>query len=593
MTATVAVRLRSAWVGARVAPDTIALGGLLVLAVAFLALGWGTWGDLDVDTGYDVVAGARVADGELPYADFVYYYGPLAPILAGLASVLGGPGFGPAVGLGLGIALAIIFATYGLARVLLPPIGAFLAAVITAAVAFIPDNNSYVLPHTFAATLGTLLVLGVLLLLWRYADTLRVGWLVAAGTCLGLVGLTKPEPTVAAFGAVIVWLALRACTGARWQREAVWVGVPGLLVPAAVYGSFLAVVSPHRLLLENLFPVETLEAGGDAVINVRLPLTVESVFVLGGRLALYAVGCALLLLVARGLRGPARLRRVLLVASVLAAMLAVIAFLVNPEAVRHGLQFAWGWVPAGAALAVGVLLVRFRWRKGAWSATAQLELAGMVALTVLAASVYGAFFLNAPNTQQAIYYVPLAAIFLVRLHLRELAPHRHAFALGLAWVTFLAAASTGLTLKDARAESVTVEGPGGALAEKPAEGALYRAALSTIAERTSPGEPILLAPFLTGLYVLSARESPLPELTMLPSVLPDVQAEREAIARLQDADVRLVITDRRTFPEYGHTSFGQSFHRTLAAWINQRFDRIGTLEGTEGRTLDVFFRRGS
>ena len=108
----------------------------------------------------DVLAGERIADGQVPYRDFLYYYGPLAPALNGLFALLGGPGFAPAIALGFVIALATIAATYAVARIVVGPLGALLASVITAAVAFIPDDFSYVLPHTGDATLGGFLLLG-------------------------------------------------------------------------------------------------------------------------------------------------------------------------------------------------------------------------------------------------------------------------------------------------------------------------------------------------------------------------------------------------------------------------------------------------
>ena len=88
--------------------DTLALGGLAILWIALAAVAWGTWGDLDSDTGYDVLSGALVADGQFPYIDFVYYYGPLAPLLAGLFSAVAGPGIGTIVALGLAITAAIV-----------------------------------------------------------------------------------------------------------------------------------------------------------------------------------------------------------------------------------------------------------------------------------------------------------------------------------------------------------------------------------------------------------------------------------------------------------------------------------------------------
>jgi hypothetical protein len=59
--------------------DALAITGSLLLAAILVVATWRTWGDLAADTGYDLLAGARLAAGELPYRDYVYYYGPLAP----------------------------------------------------------------------------------------------------------------------------------------------------------------------------------------------------------------------------------------------------------------------------------------------------------------------------------------------------------------------------------------------------------------------------------------------------------------------------------------------------------------------------------
>src|SRR5262249_48075782 len=136
------------------------LVGLAVYCCALAALTWGAWGNLDNDTGHDFVAGTRVAHGEAPYADYVYWYGPLGPALLGLAARLGGSGVDPFVGLGLAVANLIVAATYALARTQVGALGAALAAAIAAPLAFAPNQFSYVLPHTSAATLGILAVLG-------------------------------------------------------------------------------------------------------------------------------------------------------------------------------------------------------------------------------------------------------------------------------------------------------------------------------------------------------------------------------------------------------------------------------------------------
>jgi hypothetical protein len=562
----------------------------IVLLIAIVS--WSTWGDLSSDTGYDAAAGLRIAHGHVPYADFTYFYGPLAPALVGLGTWLFGPGISLSIAIGLLVTAAILTATYVLARAVSGPVAAAFATVITAAVAFIPDNYSYVLPHTNAATLGTLFVLCLLLALWRHASRPSPAVLLTAGAFLGLVTLTKPEPAAAALAAVAVWFFVRGRHGKALWRELAQVAVPAVAIPAAVYGWLLTHVSAHALLFDNLYPRDQLRAGGDTLVKVRMPLTAHSVAWIGSRLALYVLGTAALLVAARLVSRPSRLRRPMIMGLALAGLAVVAVAFAKPEALRHNLQFVWAWVPAGAIIAVVVLLRRRRRAQWASSPAEQLQLTAVVALAVCAFTSYGGFYLHAPNPQMAVYYVPLAAPFLVHLHLRELATTRAAYLIGVAWVAFIAAAGVGLTLKDAHAKSAVVSGPGGSLSATPAEASLDNRALAWIA-RTQPGEPVLVAPIMTGLYVLSGHPSPLRQISLTPSELPTVAAQREAIAQLERTNVRLVITDRRQWADYGQGAFGGSFDRVLGTWIHQHFHHQMTLRarGLESRALDVWTRR--
>ena len=200
----------------------------------------------------------------------------------------------------------------------------------------------------------------------------------------------------------------------------------------------------------------------------------------------------------------------------------------------------------------------------------------------------------------AVYAVPLAAIFLARLHLRDLVLNREGYVLGAAWLALLAAAGTGLALKDARIETASVQGAGGSLAETADEAALYSGALNWIERKTGPGDQILVAPMMTGLYVLADRSSPLSEISLIPGALPSTEDERRAIAKLDAARPPLVITDDREWPGYGHSSFGNSFDRELAAWIRRNYARTAvirapahvTFEGNHAeRTVSVWLRR--
>jgi hypothetical protein len=574
-----------------VSADALALGVLGVAAVVMLYLTWSTWGDVGSDTGYDLVAASRVAHGQLPYVDFTYYYGPLGPFVLGAFALVGGSGIAPAVALGLLLTAAIVLATYRLARRATGPLGAFLAAAIVMPVALGPSNFSYVLPHSESAPLGILGVLCLLLALGAFEDHGRRRSLVAAGAAVGLVALTRPEFALAAYAAAALWLLLRARSRTLGRRDVALLAAPALGIPAVVYGAFLGAVSPHRLLFENLYPTAALRAGGNHVLRISAPLTAASFEHLAARFLLYAAGACALALLARALERPGTLRRPLALTASAGAVAILAVAAAYPERVRYGLEFVYGGIPLGAALALAFVL--WRTRAGAAAAAAAADAAGLVALAVLAAKTYAAFFVESSQPQVAMYVLPLAACLLVRVHLKTFSPGRVAPLLGAGWLAFLAVAGAGLVAKDALAESWRVRGPGGTLAAHPADAVAYNEALHWILEGSAPGKPVLLAPQLTALYALSDRTDPVPSISLLPNALPTAASQRAAIAQLDRQHIQLAIVDERTYPEYGHTRFGESFDRLVAAWIKRKFVYATTLHGygPSPRKLDVYVLR--
>jgi hypothetical protein len=350
-----------------------------------------------------------------------------------------------------------------------------------------------------------------------------------------------------------------------------------------VYAPLLVLVGPERLLFENLYPLDFLDAAGSFELRGRMPFTVESFVDLGAKLALYAVGVAGLLLLGNAIARGGRLRVAAAGMLAVGAAVSVAGALLNPEALRHGLEFAYGWIPAAAVLA---LLVVLRRTPASPTPDAQLRVALVAALAGVAATIYPGFFPHAPFEQMAVYYMPLAALFVVTLHLIVLPRTQAAVAVGAGWLAFLALAGGGLALKDARADSVAVEGRGGTLAEVPEPARLYQDALGWIERSTAPGEPIFVAPMMSGLYALSGRPSPLEEISMLPGALPSPEDERRAIAALEAARVQLILTDDRPWPGYGHGAFGETFDRELSRWIETTYERVATLTAAAHKTFE-------
>jgi hypothetical protein len=235
-------------------------------------------------------------------------------------------------------------------------------------------------------------------------------------------------------------------------------------------------------------------------------------------------------------------------------------------------------------------VLALRARRG--SEADRLALAVAVVLAVLAAKTYAAFYPFSSTPQSAAYAIPFAAVLLARLHLVELGRRPGMRLAGAVWLAALAVAGAWVTADAARRHTVAVTGPGGTIRSTAPAGSVYAGALAWIDRETRPGAPVLLAPQLTALYELSGRRDPVPQISLLPGTLPTAADQRREIAILRASGIRLAVIDRRRFTEYGHTRFGRSFDRTLAAWIHGSFTHVATLTapGPTGRTLDVWLK---
>jgi 4-amino-4-deoxy-L-arabinose transferase-like glycosyltransferase len=585
--------------------DAVALGALGLWSLVLLIATWGTWGDPTMDTGYDLLAASRTAHGELPYADYVYAYGPVGPFLLGGIYAITGVAVWPAVALGIVLAVAVIGLTYLVARLLVGPGAAALAGALVATLAFSSANNSYVLPHSTSAPLVTALVLGMVLCLAsgreRAAGSVAPRSALGAGLLLGLAAITRLEIAVPVGFGVLVWLGF---TSWRWTEDraairasALRIVVPALAIPLVVYGLLLTQVSLHDLLYENLYPRSLFEAGGHVLIDAEMPLTVGSVVALAGRFALYVAGVAAVgVVVVQAARSDAR-GRIARAALLAGAMVVLALLLAKPETVRFYLRYAYLWIPAGAA--AGTALLAWRAWRAPRSREEQVALLAAAILTAVTIKGYAAFdaYPNAKFPARAsVYLLPLAAPLLAWLHTRVLpGPAERpvasvARAAGMGWLALLVAVSAGLAVRDAGFETETVSGSHGSLTARPSQGRALQGAVDAIEGNTRSGDTILVAPQLTALYVLTDRTAPLPQLSLLPGALADDAAQDRAIAAM--SDVRLVVADRTPLAAYGHGAFGATFDRRIAAWLRTDFHLLKTVkgDGTRPRLINIWIR---
>ena len=186
----------------------------------------------------------------------------------------------------------------------------------------------------------------------------------------------------------------------------------------------------------------------------------------------------------------------------------------RPRHLRFYLKWAFAWMPAGALLAAVLLAwLPIRLRARSWSRAGQVQLLLALLAVGFSYSAYARFapYPNPGFQQATAYAMPVLAILLVWLHVR-VAPRvlplgaSSVRLAGTVWVALLAVCCLGLLVHDARQETGVVRGPHGTIRTTPADASAYQQAVDVVLRRTHRSEPILLAPQMTSLYVLTGRQ---------------------------------------------------------------------------------------
>jgi 4-amino-4-deoxy-L-arabinose transferase-like glycosyltransferase len=234
------------------APGRPALGPLLLLAVAAVALATAWWRPIDGDEGYYAAAARLVGEGRVPYTDFFYPQAPLVPVVYAPVVQVAGPNL-HALRIFSALLLTATAALWwrhlrGRYR------GATWPAAIGAAwLVLQPDALSWsVTVKTYALT-GLLTTVAWVMLWHGLAGRRRRPALVAAGLALGLAGAARL--LFAPLGPVVA-VAL-ALTGWRaGERRATWLGTAALVAGGWLAGSLPAIIfwlrDPAAFVFDNL-----------------------------------------------------------------------------------------------------------------------------------------------------------------------------------------------------------------------------------------------------------------------------------------------------------------------------------------------------
>ena len=550
--------------------------GMALVFAAMLAASWRRWTSPIADTGREMDLPFRLLGGEWLYRDVHYIYPPLAPYLnAGLYGLFGAH-WDVLLGAGLLGAIGIAALSYRIARRLLTPAEASVAATGVIVWCIFKPAGNLISPYSFAALYGMLLALGALLLTLRYAGERGRSNLFAAGVLLGLAAITKQEFALA--GAATVAAAAFYLHRGQWAallRDLALAAIPAALIAGATYGWMLRAIGARTLIEDcHLFyshlPASLLyynahRTGFDRPLFSLLQM-------LGAAALMIAVARTIAVLAtAARRRSP---RAWLPTAVCLAVVLGV--------RILSGSQ--WDGSPLRALPLVLLMILFLEWRRRVNGASSpqlfilsfySLAVLARVALRVPSGGAFGGFFL--PTSLIVLLYLLLHSLPVgVAAFGRDPSAGRRVYRIGLGlFLTMLLATLVVFGIRYRKNFSYELTAPRGHLFLPQSSGPVIAEALQFLETETRPGESIAILPEGSDLAFLIGRRMPLRHQIFIPGLMRP-EDEQAAIARLRDDRIRFVLVLNRPMREFGAERFGRDFYPALGRAIETDYRPLRT-----------------
>lgn len=553
--------------------DRAAQGGLLLALAGLCALTWRKWGYLPIDSGREAYIPYAIAQGKRLYFDLWYPYGPLIPYWHAALFRVFGIHLGVLLGAGLAVVLAASFLLYRVSRVFLPPAWSFAAVFAFLVQAFQADLFNYVLPYSYPAAYGSMLVVLLLWLILRKPDP-GLGELFTAGLVAGLTMLTKLEFGTAAYAGLACWLLVRALRerSARAALLDATAIAPGALLVLGVYGWYLHALGADFFLGQNLsiLPSSHFQQHFARIWNLKTGLDLSA-----SALTLSMMrGLGGLALVPACLWAAARLRvaRWILLAASIVSIVLYAGSSGSPariaEKILRPVFFNSGMIWAGFALA---LMAVKRWvEPGRALLLATLAMAcGVRSLTKMAPDGYAMFF------DVLAYLMWLVAVFQIA---RRLSIHLDgAFGAGIAALCCAGVAALTLEYYPVAQRNFVVSSERGTLYTTPEIGKGFQEAIAFLERARRDGQNAVILPEDTFLYFFSGTLAPSRWYMALPQALAPGRLTQEYIDELDLARPRYILVSDRATPEFGLPLFGVDYAQPIQAWIEQHYRVVQSL----------------
>ncbi len=577
--------------------DALALLALLTAFGVMVAATWQRWTNPIIDHGRELNLPARLLAGERLYTDVQHLYGPLAPYLNAALYAVFGTHIDTLHASGAACAVLVLVLSFVLARHLLGPLEATLTAALILVLCVLRDTGNCIQPYSYGALYALVLSLAALTCLARFIHEPRMRLLIAAGAGVGLVLTAKPEmavPVLAATGVALV-LARRPSLRVRLTDLAAFLG-PCAVVAAAIWGAVLERVPWRVLLVDNYqflahAPAQLMYFNRH-ILGLTGGPSVPLSWLAASGAALVFLGLPPLL---AGLTGRPRfgssvheLRDAAMVTGGGGLLWACLVLFAHAE--RDPRPFI-----AAPLLLLGLCgfsIWRIRHQPRATGARDRV----LVTLSVFALFSLGRLFFRvaiaSPYTPFALPATILLLVFLVfrvapDCLLRSEALRLRARRIAMGTVALAVAIIGTTTIRRTRTiQTFEIRTERGGLLTTPQLGQPLRDTLRFVEAHSRPGEPIVVLPQGSLVHFLAARPNPLRQEIVHPGFL-EGEHLRDALRRIEDRGVRLVLIDNVLSPEFRDRAFGVDYNRDLLSWIEERFERRAIFRAGSGKDPEL------
>jgi len=233
--------------------DAAARALIVVVAAVLAWYTWAHWGDFEVDCGRELYVPAEILRGKLIYRDFFYSYGPLAPYLCALLIAIFGPHLVGFYLFGIAIAIGCAIMLYELGTMLEGRAAGLTAALALLLIGVGPNSSNYILPYSYAATIGLLLSFICAWFTLRYISKQNGYDLLMAGFAAAMAILCKQELGATCYQMLAFVLVTEAILK-RSIRPLLYGSAacaPGVTLWVAIYGWFFWTLTPAYMLDAN------------------------------------------------------------------------------------------------------------------------------------------------------------------------------------------------------------------------------------------------------------------------------------------------------------------------------------------------------